>query len=590
MVSAAARRRRQWAAARAARVAGAAGAAGAPRATAAAGVAGAAVAAWAAGAAGAAAAPPGLPASAAAPAPPGLPAAASAAGAAAAAVAAAAAHCSPTVPGPEQELELREPERELKQGEVQPRGGGSPATSIGKRPDVPSWTPCPHRGPRPLVPIALAEKVRQRATSAGAVVLSDVGGLFQIFRRGVEAAAGLRIVSQGRWDLLVELAPTQQRQRSLRGAPRRDGAEADGCSDSRLLGDQWQRPKLPLRPLPRCSGFARFGGSAAEADGCSDSHQSICSDQLPVHLWYSFAEAEAKDGIAEEAPAEAAELARLSLRSQSPTCLVYAAGDDGGAETNEDDEKKQLRDVIEYLKEMGKMEPADYKAVMRRLFKTWHPDKVGDTPIANRIFHLLRTHEAWYKRKAAGEAVADDSWLDSAGLDPNEKPEGDLLAIESGEAPKEAPTDGQGSWFHEFEKEMLQAKEDRDAGKTGRAEDDDKGPRVVKPPNATVGPDGQVTVLQEEIQSGPPRIVDKQLAPRFLKEAQLELHAARRLMKDYQDGFSCLHPRAATLGERRWRWPSGLRCSGPAVSRRTRSQAERRTTSSTSSRESRLPR
>jgi len=229
-------------------------------------------------------------------------------------------------------------------------------------------------------------------------------------------------------------------------------------------------------------------------------------------------EAEAKDGIAEEAPAE--------------------------AETNEDDEKKQLRDVIEYLKEMGKMEPADYKAVMRRLFKTWHPDKVGDTPIANRIFHLLRTHEAWYKRKAAGEAVADDSWLDSAGLDPNEKPEGDLLAIESGEAPKEAPTDGQGSWFHEFEKEMLQAKEDRDAGKTGRAEDDDKGPRVVKPPNATVGPDGQVTVLQEEIQSGPPRIVDKQLAPRFLKEAQLELHAARRLMKDYQDGFSCLHPRA----------------------------------------------
>merc|ERR1711956_159789 len=76
------------------------------------------------------------------------------------------------------------------------------------------------------------------------------------------------------------------------------------------------------------------------------------------------------------------------------------------------DDIDAIAEVKKYLHEMGLMEPEDYKAVMRRLFKTWHPDKAGDTPLSKRIFQMLRAHEQWYKKKSAGEDVGDDSWLD----------------------------------------------------------------------------------------------------------------------------------------------------------------------------------
>merc|ERR1712207_98070 len=77
--------------------------------------------------------------------------------------------------------------------------------------------------------------------------------------------------------------------------------------------------------------------------------------------------------------------------------------DDVDAPDTSIDDAKQIADLKSYLKEMGDMEPDDYKAVMRRLFKTWHPDKAGDTPLSKRIFHMLRAHGQWYKRRRNGE-------------------------------------------------------------------------------------------------------------------------------------------------------------------------------------------
>merc|ERR1712194_337613 len=89
-------------------------------------------------------------------------------------------------------------------------------------------------------------------------------------------------------------------------------------------------------------------------------------------------------------------------------------GEDVDAPDTTIDDAKQIADLKTYLKEMGDMDPDDYKAVMRRLFKTWHPDKAGDTPLAKRIFHMLRAHEQWYKRRRNGEAVGDDDWMEEA--------------------------------------------------------------------------------------------------------------------------------------------------------------------------------
>merc|ERR1712151_345795 len=78
-----------------------------------------------------------------------------------------------------------------------------------------------------------------------------------------------------------------------------------------------------------------------------------------------------------------------------------------------DSDAKEIADIKQYLHEMSNMEPDDYKAVMRRLFKMWHPDKAENQELANKIFHLLRAHEQWYKKRQKGETDEDDSWLDA---------------------------------------------------------------------------------------------------------------------------------------------------------------------------------
>eukprot|EP00421_Protoceratium_reticulatum_P020770 CAMPEP_0168380846 /NCGR_PEP_ID=MMETSP0228-20121227/12571_1 /TAXON_ID=133427 /ORGANISM="Protoceratium reticulatum, Strain CCCM 535 (=CCMP 1889)" /LENGTH=656 /DNA_ID=CAMNT_0008393925 /DNA_START=30 /DNA_END=1997 /DNA_ORIENTATION=- len=214
---------------------------------------------------------------------------------------------------------------------------------------------------------------------------------------------------------------------------------------------------------------------------------------------------------------------------------VKDAGPDGAGEGKGDDDKKRIKEVKSYLHEMGKMPATDYKAVMRRLFKTWHPDKVGDTPLANSIFRLLRQHEQWYKKHLAGEA-GDDSWLD------------DEQEIFVGETGASAPADDtikallprvyestpgvQGSWFDEFESELKQAEHVRAA----------KCKSMARPPDSTTPQQQDSWENNGSAQASSSvrkRIVDRAQAPRWLQQAKLELVAARRLLQPI-DGLRSL--------------------------------------------------
>eukprot|EP00928_Gymnodinium_smaydae_P095838 TRINITY_DN8323_c0_g2_i1.p1 TRINITY_DN8323_c0_g2~~TRINITY_DN8323_c0_g2_i1.p1 ORF type:complete len:4833 (+),score=938.40 TRINITY_DN8323_c0_g2_i1:126-14624(+) len=173
-----------------------------------------------------------------------------------------------------------------------------------------------------------------------------------------------------------------------------------------------------------------------------------------------------------------------------------------------------IADVKRYLREMSKMPPEEYKSVMRRLFKTWHPDKAGDTPLSRAIFRLIRRHEQWYKKRLAGEVQEDDSWLDEERADDAEG-----LALESS-APIFAEDEtvfAQASWFDEFETEMREARLSPEAVEAQFSKS------MAVPPSAAPGPG--------PAPGSPGRIVDKNQAPRWLHQAKLELLAACSLMK-----------------------------------------------------------
>jgi len=211
--------------------------------------------------------------------------------------------------------------------------------------------------------------------------------------------------------------------------------------------------------------------------------------------------------------------------------------DEGDIPAGEDD-ATTIKDLKRYLHEMGLMDPEDYKAVMRRLFKTWHPDKAGDTPLSKRIFQMLRAHEQWYKKKSAGEDVGDDSWLDkdditvaTAGSAGGSADDGRQLAIEDGEKPEgDEGTGGQGSWFEEFEKEMLKSKKTKEDGgeekEYTRMPGTEGNPEVAKTDRSDFDREKE----EREQKAQEIRIVDKILAQRYLQEAKLELVATKRLM------------------------------------------------------------
>mmetsp|Transcript_29756 Transcript_29756/g.98660 ORF Transcript_29756/g.98660 Transcript_29756/m.98660 type:complete len:820 (+) Transcript_29756:8028-10487(+) len=209
---------------------------------------------------------------------------------------------------------------------------------------------------------------------------------------------------------------------------------------------------------------------------------------------------------------------------------------------------KQLVEVKAYLREMANMTQDDYKAVMRRLFKTWHPDKVGDTPLANRIFHMLRMHEHWYKKKISGENVGDDSWLDKEDLGTAAKGGGKGASAKEGALALTGRTyqpaeGGQSSWFDEFEREIQQQKQDRDAGV--KRKEHPRMPEVAEREESLGMADSQgwMGPTRQAAQDGPTRMVDRQLSARFLQEAKVELVCVRRLLKEC-DGLRSVPPRA----------------------------------------------
>eukprot|EP00971_Amphidinium_carterae_P095263 1884610-Amphidinium_carterae.1 len=224
--------------------------------------------------------------------------------------------------------------------------------------------------------------------------------------------------------------------------------------------------------------------------------------------------------------------------------------DEAGDEYSQDD-LKAIHEVKTYLKEMGNLPTEEYRVVMRRLFKTWHPDKVGDTPVSNRIFRLLRKHEQWYKKRMAGQAVGDDSWLDAedqigkaSGSGTGDAP---ILAIEDDKTAA-ASTGQQGSWFDEFETEMKLARSMQEEAQqshrftgvaplaTGTALTQIE----MQGGDQTVDSYGvqplKMSFVQEQAPDGPGRVVDKQQAPRWLQQGRLELLAAQKLLKS-SDGM-----------------------------------------------------
>jgi len=228
-----------------------------------------------------------------------------------------------------------------------------------------------------------------------------------------------------------------------------------------------------------------------------------------------------------------------------------ADGEAAAPKEDVEDEETTIKDLKRYLHEMGLMEPDDYKAVMRRLFKTWHPDKAGDTPLSKRIFHMLRAHEQWYKKRQAGEDVGDDSWLEKedgkaetktnysdAGAD-----EGKLLAIEGPAGTEDEGTGGQGSWFEEFEKEMAKAKTAKEAGEESKEQTRMPGAGENAPDNKRDRADFEKEMQERDEKAAAVRIVDKVLAARYIQEAKLELVAVKRLMQDI-DGVRSMPSRA----------------------------------------------
>ena len=74
---------------------------------------------------------------------------------------------------------------------------------------------------------------------------------------------------------------------------------------------------------------------------------------------------------------------------QSYSICLAAAGPGNDAEVVSQNHQEMLDEVKAQLRDMAKMELADYKQALRRLFLRWHPDKSGNTPFNNLIFRML---------------------------------------------------------------------------------------------------------------------------------------------------------------------------------------------------------
>eukprot|EP00927_Polykrikos_kofoidii_P005979 TRINITY_DN12406_c0_g1_i2.p1 TRINITY_DN12406_c0_g1~~TRINITY_DN12406_c0_g1_i2.p1 ORF type:complete len:1132 (-),score=130.16 TRINITY_DN12406_c0_g1_i2:309-3650(-) len=171
------------------------------------------------------------------------------------------------------------------------------------------------------------------------------------------------------------------------------------------------------------------------------------------------------------------------------------------------------------LREMGRMCDLDYRVALRRLYLTWHPDRAGNTQLANSLFRMIRRHADWYQRRLKGEIDETDDWLDdddareSAGTE-------EADAEEKGTVAAGTRASGQESWIDEFERER---QEERGGARQHVHIQPIHGFQLSCTTSWT-----------------PPRIVDFVKAELWLQQARLEHAAAQRLMEPSPAGWRVL--------------------------------------------------
>ncbi|CAE8696581.1 unnamed protein product, partial [Polarella glacialis] len=203
---------------------------------------------------------------------------------------------------------------------------------------------------------------------------------------------------------------------------------------------------------------------------------------------------------------------------QEASAICSTNGPASHAPADDIDAASERKKLKQTLREMGQMAPADYKAAMRRLFLRWHPDKAGDTPLANFMFRIIRRHHEWYQRKLSG-AREDDSWLDeldSESLNEATSVEPDSEVPRAETAYNPSPSQQQ-SWFEEFQEEMEQEARQQSHFQATAAH------RVCFVPRSPQ-------------QWAPPRIIDKHQARDWLQQAECEELAARKLAESSPAG------------------------------------------------------
>eukprot|EP00439_Symbiodinium_sp_Y106_P061651 s125_g9.t1 len=192
------------------------------------------------------------------------------------------------------------------------------------------------------------------------------------------------------------------------------------------------------------------------------------------------------------------------------------------------DAEQELERVKQQLREMSEMSEEDYKKSLRRLYLTWHPDIVGETPFNSMMFRMIKRHATWFRD---GRPDGQD-WLDdySVGQEPAEATASAAFKRKSSRASKSRHDDDdqaerrktssayrprpepsqQVSWFEEF---------DREARRTLRTETTPSR-KVAAPP---------IFAPSRPPAWQPPRMIDEEAALTWLRQAEYDYKALEEL-------------------------------------------------------------
>jgi HEPN domain-containing protein len=101
--------------------------------------------------------------------------------------------------------------------------------------------------------------------------------------------------------------------------------------------------------------------------------------------------------------------------------------------------------LLSLLQQMEVYDAADYKAILRRLFLQWHPDKCTK-PYAKRFFEIVRRHQETFHGDKCFSWLTDQ--LDQAKSEDTSQPSGSSSSF-----PQTWHTEGPNDWWQEFERE-----------------------------------------------------------------------------------------------------------------------------------------